>query len=78
VSGSPLPAGFCASDASLQDVGHMSKSVEPMRTISDAPGADLSPRARRALHEARTEAVVVLAVDVALFAGLASADKAKG
>jgi hypothetical protein len=45
---------------------------------SDGPGADLNPRARRALREARTEAVVVLAIDVALLAGLASIDKAKG
>jgi uncharacterized membrane protein len=65
-------------DASLQDVGHMSKSVEPTPAISDASGAELNARARRALHEARTEAVVVLAVDIALFAGLASADNAKG
>jgi hypothetical protein len=33
--------------------------------------------ARRALREASTEAVVVLAVDVALLGGLASIDKAK-
>jgi hypothetical protein len=34
--------------------------------------------AGRALREARTEAVVVLAVDVALLGGLATVDKAKG
>ena len=46
--------------------------------VSDAPGAELNARDRRALREARTEAVVVLALDVALFAGLAAVDKAKG
>ena len=46
--------------------------------LSDAPGAELNARARLALREARTEAVVVLAVDVALFGGLAAIDKAKG
>jgi hypothetical protein len=33
---------------------------------------------RRVLREARTEAVVVLAMDVALLVGLAVVDKAKG
>ena len=33
---------------------------------------------RRVLREARTEAVVVLALDVALLVGLALVDKAKG
>lgn len=46
--------------------------------MSDARGAELNAGARRALREARTEAVVVLALDVALFAGLAIVDKAKG
>ena len=36
------------------------------------------PRVRAAMREARTEAVVVLAIEVALYAGLAFADKAKG
>ena len=40
--------------------------------------ADLNAPARRALREARIEAVVVLAIDVALLAGLAALDKAKG
>ena len=40
--------------------------------------ADLNAPARRVLREARIEAVVVLAIDVALLAGLASLDKAKG
>jgi uncharacterized membrane protein len=44
----------------------------------DAPGAPLNARARLALREARTEAVVVLALDVALLGGLAALDKAKG
>jgi uncharacterized membrane protein len=46
--------------------------------ISNAAGAGLNARARRALREARTEAVFVLAIDLALFAGLAVIDKAKG
>jgi uncharacterized membrane protein len=54
----------------------VSKTVEP--AIADAPGADLNARVRRAMREARTEAVIVLALEVALFAGLASADKVKG
>ena len=40
--------------------------------------ADLNAPARRVLREARIEAVVVLAIDVALLAGLAALDKAKG
>ena len=51
--------------------------TEPEPTIPDGPGAELDARARRTLGEARTEAVVVLAVDVALFGGLAAMDKAK-
>ena len=39
---------------------------------------ELNARARRALREARTEAAVVLAVDVALLWGLAFADQAQG
>jgi uncharacterized membrane protein len=45
---------------------------------SSAPGAELNARDRRALREARTEAVIVLAADVALMGGLAAIDKAKG
>jgi uncharacterized membrane protein len=56
----------------------MSESADQAPASSDAPGAELSARARRDLREARTEAVVVLAVDVALLGGLASVDKAKG
>jgi uncharacterized membrane protein len=55
----------------------MSRSAQRTH-IQDAPGAELNARARRALHEARTEAVVVLAFDVALFGGLAAIDRAKG
>src|SRR3954451_25007475 len=40
--------------------------------------ADLNARVGRVMREARTEAVVVLAVEVALFAGLAFVDKVKG
>ena len=56
----------------------MSKPAYQPPASSAGPGADLNPRARRALREARTEAVVVLAIDVALLAGLACIDKAKG
>jgi hypothetical protein len=62
----------------LQNVGQMSEPVEEPPATSDAPGAELNARARLALREARTEAVVVLAVDVALLGGLAAIDKAKG
>jgi uncharacterized membrane protein len=43
-------------------------------------GADVESdaRVRRAMREARVEAVIVLALDVALFAGLAFVDKVKG
>jgi len=40
--------------------------------------AELNPRTRLALREARTEAVIVLTVDVALLGGLATVDVAKG
>ena len=69
------------SDAGVQNLGHMSEPAEqPPATPAtpEAPGAELNARARRALREARTEAVVVLAVDVALLGGLAAIDKAKG
>jgi uncharacterized membrane protein len=56
----------------------LSKPAYQPPASSDGPGADLNPPARRALREARTEAVVVLAIDVALLAGLACIDKAKG
>jgi uncharacterized membrane protein len=56
----------------------LSKLASQPPARSDGPGADLNPRARRALREARTEAVVVLAIDVLLLAGLASIDKVKG
>jgi uncharacterized membrane protein len=56
----------------------LSKPAYKPPASSDGPGADLNPPARRALREARIEAVVILAIDVALLAGLASIDKAKG
>jgi uncharacterized membrane protein len=65
-------------DDRSQNVGSMSEPVEPAPAIPDASGADLNVRARRALREARIEAVVVLAVDVALLAGLAAVDNVKG
>jgi uncharacterized membrane protein len=56
----------------------MSERPEQPPATSNAPGDELNAHARRALHEARTEAVVILAVDVALLGGLAAIDKAKG
>ena len=49
-----------------------------MTSRPDVPGAALNVAARGALREARTEAVVVLAVDVGLLVGLATLDQAKG
>jgi len=56
----------------------LSKPAYQPPASSAGPGVHLNPRARRALREARTEAVIVLAIDVALLAGLAFIDKAKG
>ena len=67
-----------AANARFKSVGHMSERPEQPPATPNAPGAELDARARRALREARTEAVVVLAVDVALLVGLAVIDKAKG
>jgi hypothetical protein len=53
----------------------MSKEA-PM--LADAPGAERSGRVREAMREARTEAVIVLVIEVALYAGLAVVDKVKG
>jgi uncharacterized membrane protein len=55
----------------------MSESAQQPPPSASAPGAELNVHARRALREARTEAVIVLAVDVALLGGLAAIDKAK-
>ena len=55
----------------------MSEPAEPPPAISDSRG-EVNEGARLDLHDARTEAVTVLAVDVALFVGLAILDKAKG
>jgi hypothetical protein len=46
--------------------------------VAGAAGPELDARGRRALREARTEAALVLSIDVALFAGLAAVDQAKG
>jgi uncharacterized membrane protein len=56
----------------------MNGPVERSPAIPDAPAGDLDAPARRALPGGRTEAVVVLAFDVALFGGLAGIDQAKG
>ena len=53
-------------------------SEQPQPAISNASGAELNARTRLALREARTEAVVVLAIDVALLGGLAAIDAVKG
>ena len=55
----------------------MNEPVQQPSPRSSAPGAELNERDRRALREARTEAVIVLALDVALLGGLAAIDKAK-
>ena len=55
----------------------MSEPTEHPPEISDSRG-DLNAGARLALREARTEAVTILAVEVALLVGLATVDKAKG
>jgi uncharacterized membrane protein len=49
----------------------------PPAPTSSAPGAELNATDRRALREARTEAVIVLALHVAMLGGLAALDKAK-
>jgi hypothetical protein len=56
----------------------MSKPVERRPAVTATPSAERSARVRRAMREARTEAVIVLAIEVALFAGLASVDKVRG
>ena len=58
--------------------GRMSEPVEQTPAGSDARSPDVDARGRAALRDARTEAVIVLLVDVALLTGLAVADKAKG
>ena len=55
----------------------MSEAAKQPPPTSSEPGAELDARDRRALREVRTEAVIVLAADVALLAGLAAVDKAK-
>jgi uncharacterized membrane protein len=52
--------------------------LEQTPAVSDSRGAEPGAPARVALREGRTEAVVVLAVDVALLAALATIDTAKG
>lgn len=49
-----------------------------MSSLPNVSGTELNAATRRALREARTEAVVVLAIDVGLLAGLAILDQAKG
>jgi uncharacterized membrane protein len=62
----------------VQNVGHVREPVQETPARSDAHAAEPGAHIRGALREARTEAVVVLAVDVALLAGLAFIDNAKG
>ena len=56
----------------------MSEPAEQAPGTSDAVGAERNAIGRRALTEGRTEAIVVLALDVALWGGLWSIDQAKG
>jgi hypothetical protein len=53
------------------------ESAQTPPPTSSLVGAELNARDRQALREARTEAVIVLAIDVALLGGLAALDKAK-
>jgi hypothetical protein len=46
--------------------------------LADPPRGEQNARARVARREARTEAVLVLGIDVSLLGGLAAVDKAKG
>ena len=55
----------------------MGELLEQTPVGPDAGSADLNARGREAVREARTEAVIVLAFEVALLGGLAAADKAK-
>jgi uncharacterized membrane protein len=70
-------SGILTQRLSVQYLGQMSEPVQEPSPPSSAAGAELNARDRRALREARTEAVIVLAVDVALLGGLAAIDKAK-
>jgi uncharacterized membrane protein len=54
------------------------KRAEQSPATADAPRNEQDAHARMARREARTEAVLVLGVDVALLAGFAAVDKAKG
>ena len=56
----------------------MSEPVDEAPASSDAAVPELNARARQALREGRTEAVLILAVYTALLGGLAAVDKAKG
>jgi uncharacterized membrane protein len=55
-----------------------SEGVERVPAIAAEPRGEIDERAGRARREARTEAAVVVGIDVALIAGLAVMDKAKG
>src|SRR4051812_3591708 len=57
------------------DGASMSEGVKPTTAISGGPRSESAERARR---EARTEAAVVVGIDIALIAGLAVVDKAQG
>src|SRR4051794_13162173 len=56
----------------------MSESVERTPAIAGEPRGETDERAERDRREARTEAAVVVGIDIALIAGLAVVDKAKG
>src|SRR5262245_22985209 len=60
--------------ATSRSADHVSEPVDQTPAISDAH----DPRVDAAMREGRREAIVVLALDVALLAGLASVDKANG
>jgi uncharacterized membrane protein len=54
------------------------KPFEQAPAVVETPGGEQDARARILSREARTEAVLVLGIDVALLVGLAVVDKARG
>jgi uncharacterized membrane protein len=78
ILGASLDPDELCSHPHVQNGGRMLEPVEQTPAVPDAGSGDLNARARQAVREARTEAVIVLAFDATLLAGLAAADKAKG
>ena len=55
----------------------MSEPIQQPPSTACVPDAELDARGRRAVREARTEAVIVLALDMVLLGRMAAIDKAK-